>query len=713
MRVLYTFGLNEDGQCGVPIRAEHNGRYFPIPVAFPLKVSITSVSAGSRHTLALASNGDVFSWGWGHLGQLGHGDARNLNVPTKICTIMNATFISAGGVHSACIDKDNYCYTWGSCTYGQLGLGKEVTETRKCIVSSPQIVTLRPDGDVKGSAYYKNKNIDSSSNVASLASLANLAVESYVKNALRVSRVSCGGLHTAAIDLHGNVYCWGKADSGQTGYADWYLAFSAAVCSPRRVPGLGPRPRSNSCTSPQSSPRRDSHRKGHHMEELHLLHNPDTGVRAVDVSCGGFHTLVRMEDGSVFAMGKQDFGILGTGTEMSVSIDIGAEAPVMVHYTPTGANDKSTAIPNAYNEIPVSAVQISTGGWHTAIIDSEGDLYMCGKGEYGRLGLGDEKARMGLTAVNPTAPPKAPSPLAIDSALRAATPLTPKATLVAPVEPARPPSGYELFFHECTAILLAEEIDCVKVSTAWSALTLEEMDKYNQRAGQLMKIYTAEREKYEVELARYIRERDSPVHTASTSAAALDAITSESTASTAAAPASSPENTATTVPARSKVVQVATGGSHSLWFTETNQLYSVGRVDGGRLGVGYVTQDNLAALTILNKTGKRSVDRLLHPVDITHTLHADLANPFTAPCGIADSNNKRNASDGTEETNTDEKSGNFQIIQVTAGGSHSAVLVEYPDITEAGAYEEFLQAIDARLVAEECKMDPKRIPKVK
>ena len=83
-----------------------------------------------------------------------------------------------------------------------------------------------------------------------------------------------------------------------------------------------------------------------------------------------------------------------------------------------------------------------------------------------------------------------------------------------------------------------------------------------------------------------------------------------------------------------------------------------------------------------------------------------------APCGIASSHHKHTG-DGTEETNADEKSGNYKIIQVTAGGSHSAVLVEYPDINETGACEEFLQAIDARLMAEECKMDPKRIPKVK
>lgn len=558
MRVLYTFGLNEDGQCGVPVREEHNGRYFPIPVAFPLKVCISSVSAGSRHTLALSTAGEVFSWGWGHLGQLGHGDTRNLNAPTKISTLSKVTYISAGGVHSGCIDSDHYCYTWGSCTYGQLGLGKEVTETRKCIVSTPSIVTLRPDADVKGEHYYTCNDSEISPNTRCFP---HTGLSEQQRNALRATKISCGGLHTAAIDLRGNVYCWGKADSGQTGYADWYQSFSAAVCSPRKVQGLGPRTREPSIASPQSSPRRKlEHARSSHRN--HIEECPSGGFRAVDVSCGGFHTLVLMEDGWVYAMGKQDFGMLGTGTELSVSIDIGAEAPTLVKYGDKTHTSSAEGSPKVTR--PISAVQISTGGWHSAIINSEGELLMCGKGEYGRLGLGNEKSRMCLTHV----------PL--------------------------------------------------------------------------------------------------PATTGSTKLGAENA----------------PE----------RVEMVSAGGSHTVWATSDGRLFTVGRVDGGRLGIGYQV-DSTAPPS--------KQDRVLNPIDITAALFGDEATKYTAKSASHDS-----GSDDSTDTDSEIKP-NYKILQITAGGSHSAVLVEYPDVSDMFACDDFLRTVSARIQSEEDKVDPKLIHKVK
>jgi alpha-tubulin suppressor-like RCC1 family protein len=251
-------------------------------------------------------------------------------------------------------------------------------------------VTLTSNNAVKGEKYFSHFDATADSSADMQCPVPFFAGGS-PKNALRASRISCGGLHTAAIDLHGNVYCWGKADSGQTGYADWYQAFSAAVCSPRRVEGLGPRLRGQSAMSPYGSPQLSA-RKGPTSSGGPLSDVKDgTGLRAVEVSCGGFHTMVLMEDGSVYAMGKQDFGMLGTGTELSVSIDIGVEAPTLVQYSPATSG-------KAYKK-PVRATHVTTGGWHTAIINARGALYMCGKGEYGRLGLGDEKSRMGLTLV--------------------------------------------------------------------------------------------------------------------------------------------------------------------------------------------------------------------------------------------------------------------------------------------------------------------------
>lgn len=99
MKVLYAFGLNADGQCGAQKPEDSNCVLVPKPVHFPSKISVLVVSAGSRHTLAISENGDMYSWGWGHLGQLGHGDTISVHSPKLVQALAGKGIISiaAGG----------------------------------------------------------------------------------------------------------------------------------------------------------------------------------------------------------------------------------------------------------------------------------------------------------------------------------------------------------------------------------------------------------------------------------------------------------------------------------------------------------------------------------------------------------------------------------------------------------------------------------------
>lgn len=99
MRVLYAFGNNEDGQCYSASKKDYVKEVWaPILVRFPRRVQIATVAAGSRHSLALSTDGHVYSWGWGHRGQLGHGDLRNCYQPMRVEGLEShqITFISAG-----------------------------------------------------------------------------------------------------------------------------------------------------------------------------------------------------------------------------------------------------------------------------------------------------------------------------------------------------------------------------------------------------------------------------------------------------------------------------------------------------------------------------------------------------------------------------------------------------------------------------------------
>jgi alpha-tubulin suppressor-like RCC1 family protein len=235
----------------------------------------------------------VFSWGWGLQGQLGLGHNNTVLRPNKVELPTKIVSIAAGGIHSGCIDVDGVCYTWGSSEYGQLG--RPITGA---IDNKPGIVLLESSNEP-----------------------------------LLVKKLALGGMHSAAIDFEGMLWCWGRADSGQTGSGRWVYASFPGIVFPRKTPGI-------------------------------------EDVR--DVSCGGFHTVVVTAEGRALSMGKSDFGVLGTGLGTPGKM----ESEMLTEIAALSGHH---------------IVGVSCGGWHTMLWTSEGELFACGKGEYGRMGVGNEK----------------------------------------------------------------------------------------------------------------------------------------------------------------------------------------------------------------------------------------------------------------------------------------------------------------------------------
>jgi Regulator of chromosome condensation (RCC1) repeat len=85
---------------------------------------MTDVSCGENHTVAITDLGEIYSWGAGQFGQLGHGDILRQCSPMKIAVLEEKIIIqvSAGRKHSAALTANGHVYTWGSNEYGQLGL---------------------------------------------------------------------------------------------------------------------------------------------------------------------------------------------------------------------------------------------------------------------------------------------------------------------------------------------------------------------------------------------------------------------------------------------------------------------------------------------------------------------------------------------------------------------------------------------------------------
>jgi hypothetical protein len=94
------------------------------------------------------------------------------------------------------------------------------------------------------------------------------------------------------------------------------------------------------------------------------------------IECGAFHNLALNRYGEVWAWGINDFGQLGDGTTSYAT-------------TPVKVVDLEH----------VKVADICAAGWHSLALTTEGEVYVWGRGEYGRLGLGDKTGSSKLRPV--------------------------------------------------------------------------------------------------------------------------------------------------------------------------------------------------------------------------------------------------------------------------------------------------------------------------
>lgn len=228
---LYACGEGTNGRLGL---GDNNNVYEPKPIPFLSQYVIKKVAvhSGGKHALALTQDGKIFSWGEGEDGKLGHGNRISLDKPRLIDALKAKRIrdIACGSGHSAAIASNGELYTWGLGEYGRLGHGDAITQLKPKLVEGligqrviqvacgsrdAQTMALTENGSVYS---WGDGDFGKLGRGGSDGCYTPLLVDRL--SGLGVVQVECGAQFSLALTKYGEVWTWGKGDYFRLGHGN-------------------------------------------------------------------------------------------------------------------------------------------------------------------------------------------------------------------------------------------------------------------------------------------------------------------------------------------------------------------------------------------------------------------------------------------------------------------------------------------------------------
>ena len=122
---VWAWGLNTNGQLGIGTTSNT-----PYATQVSSLSNMVAIASSQNHTLAVGANGSVYAWGANTSGQVGNGSTSSwVTTPTEVLAPSGSGYLSgivavaAGTSHSLALNSGGNVYAWGSNAAGQLGDG--------------------------------------------------------------------------------------------------------------------------------------------------------------------------------------------------------------------------------------------------------------------------------------------------------------------------------------------------------------------------------------------------------------------------------------------------------------------------------------------------------------------------------------------------------------------------------------------------------------
>ncbi len=341
--VVYTFGRGDDGRLG---HGNTAGRLQPTPIDHENLDghAIIDVAAGSSHTVLLSADGTVFTFGSGSWGRLGHGDSDVRLVPTAIESLLLDGYrivrIAAGGTHTLLLASDGTVFSFGRGTSGPLGHGDTTSHnTPMPIQSDPlaghSITDLAASGhsvlrSAEGAVFTFGPGGSGQLGHGDTEDrLVPRQIEQEVLDDHKVTKVAAGGSFTLLLSEGGSVFTFGRGREGQLGHGDqadrttpkridhpplaehnivgvaaggWHSLLNTAEGAVFSFGGGGSGKLGHGDFADRTIPAR-------------IEHPNLAGQSFLDLAAGQEHSVLVTLDGFVFTFGNGGFGRLGHGDD--------------------------------------------------------------------------------------------------------------------------------------------------------------------------------------------------------------------------------------------------------------------------------------------------------------------------------------------------------------------------------------------------------------
>ncbi|VAH80367.1 unnamed protein product [Triticum turgidum subsp. durum] len=332
----WTWGAGTDGQLGNGGFQDH---HLPQPLLLPPRCRgrVSFVAGGGAHAIALTSDGEVFTWGRGTHGQLGHGNIENIPHPKSVKFFENYTLL---------FSDSGQLFMCGDGSFGQLGTGDN--QSRNLPFEVPYFTTkhveklafgmrhslvLLKDNSVYGFGSARRGQVGkSASKNQKFYSIPRL-IDGFPN--CKIVNLYANGDHSAALDESGQLYIWGRALVGE------------------------------------------------HDDDQPRVAFPSLSIS--QVALGWHHALV-LSRGELYIIGayrhqKRD----PTLSENAVAQQLNLTTASSTHHESSSVSNLAK-VPSIHVQ---QVTQIAAGTEHSALVTDSGALFTWGWGEHGQLGLGD------------------------------------------------------------------------------------------------------------------------------------------------------------------------------------------------------------------------------------------------------------------------------------------------------------------------------------